>query len=264
MPNTATKHFTLDTATFQELGYDIVSLEDPYLLLALRKEIYREAQRLVGSHDLDENHFLNNFHHHKLTGTKLNEVRLAIYLYCREHLDLEKTILNMFRDPITKLVGADILVQKGANLVIQQPNDPDVAPTHRDAPLNSFFEVVVWLPLVDVYRTKSMYILNKEKSRIALELLKKPDSGYAEYQRYAEQEGVPLNIPFGSACFFWTGLVHYIPMNLEDETRWVLNIRYKNLFSPVGAKGLTEFFDLLQLSPLTKLAFENERVSYGE
>jgi sporadic carbohydrate cluster 2OG-Fe(II) oxygenase len=189
----------------------------------------------------------------------LNDVRVGLVQHCTEHLSVGPRLFDVFPDTLMQLVGPDIMVQKNTNLVVQQPGDPDVVPTHRDSPLNSPFEIIVWLPLVDVYRTKSMYLLDRKKSEAALELLRKPEAGYEEYKAYSAREGDCLNVPFGSACFFWPGLVHGCHLNDEDETRWAMNIRYKNLFSPVGSKGLGEFFDLLRLSPLARIAFEYEK-----
>ena len=39
---------------------------------------------------------------------------------------------------------------------------------------------------------------------------------------------------------FWTGIYHYAVMNTKN-TRWSINLRYKNLFSPYGMKGLWIF-----------------------
>jgi len=42
-----------------------------------------------------------------------------------------------------------------------------------------------------------------------------------------------------------------------------LNIRYKSLFAPTGAKGQSEFFETLRLSPLARLAFDYEMEAQG-
>lgn len=150
------------------------------------------------------------------------------------------------------------------NLVIQQPGDADVAPLHRDAPINSPFEVVVWLPLVDCAKTKGMLIVDKPTTLHALDALTDDDtsSGYARLEEITITEGTQVEVPYGHACFFWPGLLHFVPVNEEAETRWSINIRFKNLFSPYGSKGLPEFFEVLHLSPLGRLAFEFESKGY--
>ena len=121
------------------------------------------------------------------------------------------------------------------------------------------FEIVVWLPLVDVYGTKSMYVLDRENTDVALGKLGNPESGYNDYSRLPEQSGDILNMSFGHACMFWPGLVHAVGINLEQETRWALNMRYKNLFAPAGAKGQAEFFELIRISPLARMGLQYER-----
>jgi sporadic carbohydrate cluster 2OG-Fe(II) oxygenase len=249
---------------FLEQGYDIVPADRPDVLVAMREEIFEKAKDMVAYKGEALEEFFNKFHQYNLRGSALNEKRVQIVRYFTEHLNTGQNIYDAFSDTLLRLIGPDIVAQKITNLVIQQPGDIDQTPTHRDAPLNSPFEIVIWLPLVDVYRTKGLHVLNLNKSRQALDLLEDADLGYEKFRLFAQQEGTQLNIPFGHACFFWTGLVHGCDVNKEDETRWSLNFRYKNLFSPVGSKGLGEFFNLLQLSPLARLALEYEKAHSQE
>ena len=50
------------------------------------------------------------------------------------------------------------------NLVIQKPDDVNQVTLHRDAPPNSPYEIVVWVPLTKVFKTKNMYILEKKET----------------------------------------------------------------------------------------------------
>ena len=253
----------MDTSNFAEKGYDSVAAGNLDKLAELRAQIHHKARELAGGGGDDPEEFMNNFHRLELRGTELNKFRVELINYCTEKLDVAQTVYEAFSGYLTELVGPDIVVQKNTNLVIQQPGDPDQVPTHRDAPLNSPFEVVVWIPLVSVYGTKSMYVLDREKTDISLQMLKNPESGYEDQSRFAMGEGDILTMPFGHALFFWPGLVHAVGVNVEQETRWALNIRYKNLFAPSGAKGQAEFFQVLRLSPLARLALEYEKGAYG-
>ena len=62
-----------------------------------------------------------------------------------------------------------------------------------------------------------------------------------------------LDVKFGEALIFWTNNFHYIPVNQEKKTRWSLNLRYKNLFTQYGTKNLLDYYDILKISPITKL-----------
>lgn len=253
----------MDTARFLKKGFDIIPAESHDKLIELREKIFQSAKESVKYKNEPVEEFFNKFHQYGLLGPSLNEKRLDIIKYCTEHLDIGRTIFDIFSKSIMQFIGPDVVMQKTTNLVIQQPGDLDIGPTHRDSPLNSPFEIVVWLPLVDTYKTKGMYVLDLKKSKTALELLKKSDSGYEEFNNFAIREGENIKVPFGYALFFWPGLVHGSHFNSEDETRWSLNMRYKNLFSPCGSKGLEEFFELLRLSPLAHLAFDYEKEAYG-
>jgi sporadic carbohydrate cluster 2OG-Fe(II) oxygenase len=118
---------------------------------------------------------------------------------------------------------------------------------------------VAWVPLVDAYRTKCMYILDRANTKKALALLDEGKDNWAEYEAFCVKHGDNPEIPFGSALFFWTGLLHGSKINAEAETRWTLNMRYKNLFSPNGEKDPFDFFKVLSLSPLAKLGLDFQK-----
>lgn len=246
---------------FLEYGFEVVPVEDLAKLVDLRGKIFQKAKEIVGYVGNDAEDFFNAFHQHNLKGAGLNEKRLEIINYCTKNLGVGRAIYELFPHLITQLIGPDIIAQKTTNLVIQQPGDQNAEALHRDSPANSPFEITVWVPLVKVYGTKSMYLLNRENSKKALALLKR---NYEDFTLFAKRYAESVEVPFGKALFFWQGLIHGVPINTENETRWSLNMRYKNLFSPSGTKGLIEFFDLLRLSPLTRIAFEYEKEAYSE
>lgn len=254
---------SVDTEKFLKTGYQILEAANLEPLNRLREEFFLKAKELVGYNGSDLEDFFDNFHRYELRGSPLNDVRMGLINYSTKDLDVPGAIFDAFADPITELIGPDIVTQKTVNLVIQQPGDPDGVPTHTDSPGNSPFEIIVWLPFVNVHGTKSMYMLDRTVSKDALVKFKNPDTGYLDYKSFAETEGTNLEVPFGSACLFWPGLVHGVHINAETETRWSLNQRYKNLFSPIGHKGLSEYFDLFRLSPLSRMALEYEKEAYG-
>ena len=253
----------MDMERFSTRGYDILPAGNLEKLSGLRQEIFLKARELAGGGSEDAEEFMDNFHQLEIRGPALNTMRMELIRYCTDKLNVGQTVFEAFEDTLLRLVGPDVVVQKTANLVIQQPGDPDRVPTHRDAPQNSPFEVVVWVPLVKVYATKGMYVLDRDKTDVSLGMLQDPDSGYQNQSKFTVDEGEVLDMPFGHALMFWPGLVHAVDINLEQETRWALNIRYKSLFAPTGAKGQSEFFETLRLSPLARLAFDYEMEAQG-
>jgi sporadic carbohydrate cluster 2OG-Fe(II) oxygenase len=119
---------------------------------------------------------------------------------------------------------------------------------------DSPFEVVAWLPLVDCYRTKSMYLLHPEKGmRVESEFGR--FQGKSEHDLYAaiEPDLKWLTVPFGSVLLFSQNLMHGNVINREPETRWSMNCRFKSLFSPYAGKRLGEFFEPITIRAATRL-----------
>jgi sporadic carbohydrate cluster 2OG-Fe(II) oxygenase len=246
---------------FRRRGFDIFEADDRAALEALRHDIFARARDIVGGDGNDPEAFFNGFHKRGLSGGDLNAFRMKLVSACTQALKVNRSVFTAFEKTLRALVGTDVAAQKVVNIVVQQPGDADQVMTHRDAPANSHFEVITWLPLVDVYDTKSMFISDLETSATAIAALKNGGT-YETFCQIVESTAIDLKVPFGSACLFAAGIAHGARTNTTDETRWALNIRYKNLFSPYGDKGLLEFFDILELSPLSNVAFELEKRGY--
>ncbi len=250
--------------TFRHKGFAFVPVDKAGQLDELRGAIFDHAKTLVpGAAETKGtiDSFFNQFHRHGLSGADLNNIRMTMVGFCSKVLRAHRKVFDVFEKPLVELLGPDIVAQKTVNVVIQPPGDRDQVHTHRDAPLNSNFEVVVWLPLVNCYGTKTMFVCDKATSLQGLTLLKE-GKPYEEFTRFSETRAVSLVIPYGTALFFAAGLVHGCPVNVENETRWSLNIRYKSLFSPYASKGLAEFFEVLPLSSATQVALDFERLEH--
>ena len=65
-----------------------------------------------------------------------------------------------------------------------------------------------------------------------------------------------FEIDYGSALFFWSGLLHGSVTNETKESRWSYNVRYKNLFAPSGMKDPLVFYRVFKKSHITFLANE--------
>ena len=244
---------------FIEKGYAIACADHMAPLDQLRTEIFKRAQEIFGHRGTDAESFLNNFHSLDFTGPKLNELRMKLIQQCNRDIDSGTLIFEAFRETLLALLGPDLLVQKNTNLVIQQPNDPNPSEVHRDSPANSPFEVVVWLPLVNCFRSKCLYICDRETTEAGAQLLRDVKNDWAQFEKFCVEKGVEPDVPFGSAILFWPALFHGSRINRETETRWILNMRYKNLFSPNGLKEPFEFFKILQLSPLARLGIDFQK-----
>ena len=247
---------TTGGGSFLELGYEIIQAQSSFCLRHLQNQLYLAACELLNETPAgptasyaglrSNTAWFDHFHERGIKGPPLNKLRLELQNRMRSQIG--NTLFGSF-PKIQELVGPDAVQQRGCNLVIAQPGDTEKAPTHRDAPPNSNFELVCWAPMNDCHDTKSMAILNLEQTQEALSVLS--SKGYDEYVAYTLKMGTLLDVPFGAACIFWAGLVHTVPVNETNETRWSFNHRFKNFWAPYGAKG-SGYFEPLTLSELTQ------------
>ena len=150
-------------------------------------------------------------------------------------------------------------MQKKINLSIQLPKDnSSLLPIHSDAWAgDSPFEVVVWLPLVNCFKSKSMFILPQDKK-----LLNKLNNTTFEdnediFKKFKKNIKF-LKVNYGQVLVFSQNLPHGNVINSEKTTRWSFNCRVKSLFSPYSKKSLFDFFDPVNIKPATKIGLRYE------
>ena len=103
-------------------------------------------------------------------------------------------------------------------------------------------EVVVWLPLVDCYRTKAMYLLPPSSDeRLREEFGQWADRSSEELFRRIENEVSWIEIKAGEVLIFNQNLPHGNRVNQEPETRWSMNCRFKVSLPLMETKRLVSF-----------------------
>ena len=237
---------------FEKNGYVIIDIDKKFIkkFRSLKKEIEIESRKFS---NFDTKFKLENFHKYRLKkNISLNQFRLKMISKINQIKNLKIDIYESVSSFLDKCLGPDIVVQKNINLVIQKPNDKERSPFHKDAPTNSNYELVLWIPLVDCVKTMNMYVFEGGKHAISQKFVNK-NNKTEDYEAFSKKEGVLNNVKFGQMLIFWTNNYHYIPVNKEKETRWSLNIRYKNLFTRYGTKNLLDFYEILKTSSITKL-----------
>ena len=176
----------------------------------------------------------------------LNNFRLGIINDINKSKTFKKHYYNVASEYLNILVGNELSMQKSINLSIQMPNDKSsLLDLHADTwSGDSPYEVVVWLPLVDCFKTKSMYILPSNKYKL---FLKKFKNSYTKNNfdlfKSIKKDLLWLNIKFGEVLLFNQCLPHGNIVNKEDETRWSMNCRFKSVFTPYGDKKIVDFFN---------------------
>lgn len=249
---------------FYKNGYFIYKIKNKKDLNFLKKKLFLGSKSMV-SEKIQISNFFDNFYKIKLKEDNLNNFRMNLMKKINKEFFGAKIGYKIFSNLIDDIFGKDVVSQKNINLVIQNPNDSSQTTVHRDSPPNSLYEIVVWVPLTKTYKTKNMYILNKKQTSKIYKMVnnsikknKKVDNIMESYFKFAFKKSKRFNLNFGEALVFWAPLVHCVETNKENSSRWSLNFRYKNTFSPYGTKKFIDYFNLANESVVTRLAVEKQ------
>ena len=201
---------------------------------------------------------LNNIHEH-IDVANLNAFRLRMIERVNSNNWFRQAYYELAKPYLDSLVGNELSMQMRVNLSIQLPGDrSSLLPTHADTwSGDSPFEVVVWLPLVDCYDTKSMYILPPDSAKKLSDDFDIRAGANSETLFSAIKDEVKwLTVDYGNILIFNQTLPHGNRVNQEQETRWSMNCRFKSVFSPYGDKKLGEFFEPVTLRAVSRLGMD--------
>lgn len=247
--------------TFLEHGHVIVDAEAPALLEKLRDHIAAlAAAHLDIAAPTDAGAFLNAMHT-RVDGARLNALRLAVINGLAGESWARAAYYNLARQALGTICGNELVMQRRINLSIQLPDDASsLLPVHADVwSGDSPFEVVMWLPLVDCHRTKSMYLMPPGKDRAVQARLNEMRGKSSEDLFHMIEDDVRfLDVPFGKVLLFSQTLMHGNRVNAEADTRWSMNCRFKSAFSPYADKKLGEFFQPITLRAASRMAMTYE------
>ena len=246
---------------FLDQGHLIVPVEQSAALERIRGLVAGLASRHLGLDAPDDvGNFLNRFHE-TISVSRLNELRLAVIQGMNAEDWFREAYFSLARGALEAVVGNELAMQLRVNLSIQMPeDDSSVLPLHADVwSGDSPFEVVVWLPLVDCYGTKSMFLMPPERDRSVQSRLSEFDGQDVEDLYCAVEPDLQwLKVDYGHVLLFTQNLMHGNRVNRERETRWSMNCRFKSVFSPYADKKLGEFFEPVTLRPATRLGMSYE------
>lgn len=227
-------------------------------LMSIFDIFFKHIESYTGNPIEDRVDWLNNTHKY-ISVDELNDFRLKIIMGINSDQMLRKHYFNLVRPYLETIVGNELSMQLRVNLSIQMPDDDSsLLPVHADTwSGDSPFEVVVWVPLVDCYRTKTMFILPPSKTT-DLNKNFKDLAGQSSESLFAsiENDLEWLEIKQGEILIFNQALPHGNRINRESETRWSMNCRFKGVFTPFADKKIGEFFEPITLRPMSKLGIE--------
>lgn len=205
---------------------------------------------------------LNRFHEWADLA-QTNDLRLALHREVGAKPQIKTLVYDMVRAQLETLIGPEIVMQRQLNFVVHLPHDPaNVIYLHTDSWSGcSPFEVILWLPLVDVSETKSMFVCPRPATLKHLRQLRgdSPIQGAHELLERVRPDCQTINMKFGKALLFSPILLHGAEENKTEETRFVINVRFKALFSPYGSKALGETFLPVSYLPATQVGTDYER-----
>ncbi len=244
---------------FEQQGYLIKEVEDKKSLKEIRDIYIKSAKKNLSQiKNLNNNDLLNNFHK-VVKSQDLNSLRLKIINQVNSNSKLRELYYKISRKWLDNLIGNEVAMQLRVNLSIQLPKDnSSLLPLHSDVwSGDSPFETVVWLPLVDCYKTKAMYILPPNKYEKIKSLFNNKDNNSSEKIFKKIRKDIKwLKVNFGQVLIFNQCLPHGNVINNEKETRWSLNCRFKSLFTPYSDKKIGEFFEPISLKKVSELALK--------
>ena len=246
---------------FLKNGYVILKQKNLINLKYIKNLIVKKSAKILGVNqpkDKDSENFLNNIHK-DIKIKNLNKFRLQIIKYINEDKDFKKNYFYSAKDLLFTLVGNELAMQSKINLTIQIPkDDSSLLPVHSDIwSGDSPFEVVVWMPLVNCYSTKTMYLLKPEKyKKIHQNFSKYIGKSSLDFYKSIKNDVEWIKIDFGEVLIFNQALPHGNIINKENETRWSMNCRFKSLYSPYGDKKIGEFFEPITLRAASKIGMQ--------
>lgn len=193
--------------------------------------------------------------HEQVPVESLNQFRMRVIKEFNAIPNFREMYFRVAKPYLDVLVGNELAMQLRVNLSIQFPNDDSsLLPVHADTwSGDSPFEVVVWLPLVNCFGTKAMYLLPPQRAKELTSNFKSNAGKNSEDLYHSINEDIIwLEVEFGQVLIFDQSLPHGNRINMENETRWSMNCRFKGAFTPYGDKKLGEFFEPITLRAASK------------
>jgi sporadic carbohydrate cluster 2OG-Fe(II) oxygenase len=242
-------------------GYIIAPAGDRFALDRIRDFVVSRTSAFLGAPPpVAAQDFLDTIAA-QVSAQHLNELRLALIDALLREGWFRPAYFACGRGLLETLVGNELAMQRSVGLSIQLPNDDgSVLPLHSDVwSEDSPFEAVLWIPLVDCFGTKSMFLLPPQADATWRSRMHEFQRGGVDRLFEAvEPELRWLDVPYGSVMVFTHTLMHGNRVNRESSARWSLNVRFKSLFTPYSDKQLGDFFEPIVVRPLSRIGMQYE------
>ena len=236
-------------------GYIIRPVADLKALDWMTNNFIRLVADEIDIKSTDNPQEILNYIHKNVSVSELNEFRLKIIQGFNAIEGFREMYFRVARPYLETIVGNELAMQLRVNLSIQLPGDSSsLLSVHADTwSGDSPFEVVVWVPLVNCYGTKAMYILPPvEAAELSHQFIERAGNNSDELYDSIVNDVEWLEVRYGEVLIFNQALPHGNRVNEESETRWSMNCRFKGVFTPYGDKKIGEFFEPITLRPASR------------
>jgi len=236
-------------------GYIILDVKNLNSLNILRETLINLISANLNTNIKDANKLLDGFHKNNSI-SDLNIFRMNLINEINKEPEFRFHYYQVFKDGLDLIVGNELVMQKQVNLSIQIPNDESsLLDIHADTwSGDSPYEVVGWLPFVNCRESKSMFILPPKYAQDLDQNFEEIKSNPSlSLYSLIESKLDWININYGQILIFNQCLPHGNIVNKIDETRWTMNCRFKNIFSPYSEKDLGGFFHPITLKPASTI-----------
>ncbi len=243
---------------FLKNGYIIKKIPDEKALNKIKDLFINILNKKNNFKKKTDKDFFNNFHNF-IKVKDLNDFRLNLINKLNNNKNFRKNYFFCAKSYLDLIVGNELVMQKRVNLSIQLPNDKSsLLDVHADVwSGDSPYEAVAWIPLVNCFKTKSMYILPFDKyKKYEKNLFSSKIKNSGNLFNKIKKDVHWLNVKFGEILIFNQCLPHGNLVNKTKETRWSMNCRFKSVFSPYFDKKIGEFFEPITIKPATKSAIK--------
>ena len=247
---------------FLSRGYFIFPIADHFSLEQIRQKLYHRALAFLPTVDRPTMADFFDYTHKLIAVEQLNDLRVDLISHLAQDPETRPLVYSLAKKYLDWIVGNELAMQRSCNLSIQLPDDnSSLLPLHSDVwSGNSPYEVVCWLPLVDCYCTKSMFLLPRSASNEVYANFRDYSQMTAEeFYQSIQEKLVWFEVPYGSGVIFSHAMPHGNRVNQEPTTRWTINVRFKSLLSPYGYKGLGESFLPVTLRPATRIGYSYKK-----
>ena len=254
--------------TFYKKGHLIFDINNITGLDEIKKEIFSHVKKKYLKSDIDLNTFFEKTDTY-IKKDQINNLRMDIYSFLNSQTWFRPTYYSFCKDVLDMFVGNELAMQNAINLSVVMPNDDgSILKMHADTYTGETpFQVVVWIPLVSVEKTNSLFIATKQDTMKINKVFPTFKNGFKDVEKKLKNKINYLKVNYGQGVIFTPNIFHGSNLNQTKNTRWSFNTRYTGLFTPYSnyegnEKKLGSFYQPITVKAVSKMGLEFEEPEF--